>query len=186
MGSGTDDVWAVGYSGSIAHWNGSVWEEVPSGNNEYLYSVWALNPATAFISGTNGTVLRWNGQEAVAIDTPFSKAVLSAQRDLSQQPPFERLIPGCRIQKPVSDSAHMKIIELRDAPYLQFCSLELADAIFGEEEANGSTFGLSCQFIQAPALNRCVAVELEGKRVEDIHAGRLFRKGVGQLRCLAA
>ena len=35
-GSGPSDVWAVGYGGTILHWNGAGWVVVPSGTTEFL------------------------------------------------------------------------------------------------------------------------------------------------------
>jgi hypothetical protein len=60
-GSSSSDVWAVGESGAIVHWNGKVWSQVPSGVAGALRSVWAASPSDAWTVGDDAAVLHWNG-----------------------------------------------------------------------------------------------------------------------------
>ena len=39
-GSGASDVWAVGDSGTILHWDGSAWTSASSGTTFALFGVW--------------------------------------------------------------------------------------------------------------------------------------------------
>jgi archaellum component FlaF (FlaF/FlaG flagellin family) len=56
-----DDVWAVGAEGTIVHWDGSAWKQVPSSTRSWLSGVWASGPDDAWAVGAFGTVLHWNG-----------------------------------------------------------------------------------------------------------------------------
>ncbi|MFL5542036.1 MAG: Ig-like domain-containing protein [Longimicrobiaceae bacterium] len=76
-GFGADDVWAVGPSGRILHYDGhawsgarfdgdrvygeplGVWDNPP--RNFYLRGVWGSAANDLFVAGDSGTVLHWNG-----------------------------------------------------------------------------------------------------------------------------
>jgi hypothetical protein len=60
-GSGVDDVWAVGGSGSIRHWDGSTWTPVASGTSSDLTGVSGHGAADVWAVGPAGTVVNWNG-----------------------------------------------------------------------------------------------------------------------------
>jgi hypothetical protein len=60
-GSGTADVWAVGESGAVVHWDGKAWTQVHVGTNVVLRGVWAAGPKDAWIVGDDSVILRWNG-----------------------------------------------------------------------------------------------------------------------------
>jgi hypothetical protein len=60
-GSSATDVWAVGEAGSIVHWDGTAWTEIPSGVHGVLRGVWASGTSDAWAVGENATILRWNG-----------------------------------------------------------------------------------------------------------------------------
>ncbi len=54
-GTASTDVWAVGESGRIVHWNGSQFTEHASGTTATLYGVWAGGPADVWaVGGTPG------------------------------------------------------------------------------------------------------------------------------------
>jgi hypothetical protein len=77
-GFGADDVWAVGPTGRILHYNGTAWSGArfdgdsvyaePLGvwenprRNLYLWGVWGSGPNDVFVAGDSGTVLHWNGE----------------------------------------------------------------------------------------------------------------------------
>jgi len=71
-GSSSDDVWAAGY-GSIAHWDGTAWEEVVEGGNHWgtwgsaSDDVWFVGPSTA---------RRWNGSTWEDHSAAFGKSWL--------------------------------------------------------------------------------------------------------------
>jgi hypothetical protein len=60
-GTAETDVWAVGESGRIIHYDGSGWTEKTSGTSEVLLDVWATSTSDAWAVGQNGVLLRWNG-----------------------------------------------------------------------------------------------------------------------------
>lgn len=65
-GTATNNMWAVGYNGTILHFNGSAWAVDAASTNgttttsDYLYSVW-VSPQIGWIVGSPGTILRLNG-----------------------------------------------------------------------------------------------------------------------------
>jgi hypothetical protein len=56
-GSGPNDVWAVGGSGTILHWNGSAWSSVSSCITNNLNGVWGSGANDAWAVGYSGTIL---------------------------------------------------------------------------------------------------------------------------------
>jgi hypothetical protein len=59
-GSASDDVWAVGYAGTILHWDGTLCSMVPSTTTAPLDAVWGSGPRSAFAVGQDGTILGWS------------------------------------------------------------------------------------------------------------------------------
>jgi hypothetical protein len=57
----TDDVWLTGPYGRMFHWNGSSFQEVPSGTNRSLSAISGTGPNDVWAVGQLGTVLHWNG-----------------------------------------------------------------------------------------------------------------------------
>src|SRR5919106_1772367 len=60
-GSSASDIWAVGASGTILHWNGSAWSSVTSGTKAGLNAVWGSGPSDVWTVGSGGIILHWNG-----------------------------------------------------------------------------------------------------------------------------
>jgi hypothetical protein len=69
-GSGPHDVWAVGASGTILHWDGSAWSGTPSGTTEEIRAVWGSGPNDVWAVGgpafsdphpAPSTILHWDG-----------------------------------------------------------------------------------------------------------------------------
>ncbi|WP_257450390.1 hypothetical protein [Archangium lipolyticum] len=64
-GSGPRDVWAVGESGSIVHWDGERWEKetrVPPGFAFTLHDIWGSGARDVWAVGTAGVILHFDGQ----------------------------------------------------------------------------------------------------------------------------
>jgi len=61
-GSSTNDVFAVGKSGAILHYNGTAWSPMNSGISKDLWGVWGLSPSDVFAVGDGGTILHYNGK----------------------------------------------------------------------------------------------------------------------------
>ena len=56
-GSSSSDVFAVGGSGTILHYDGTAWSEMSSGTTEHLYNVWGSSSSDVFAVGYDGTIL---------------------------------------------------------------------------------------------------------------------------------
>ena len=60
-GSGPLDAFAVGATGTILHFNGQEWQELPSHTTANLWGVWGSGPRDVFAVGENGTILHYDG-----------------------------------------------------------------------------------------------------------------------------
>ncbi len=60
-GSAANDVWAVGSAGTVIHWDGATWTNVPSGRPETLRSIWGSSAQDIWIVSTPSVILRSNG-----------------------------------------------------------------------------------------------------------------------------
>ncbi len=66
-GSGPDDVWAVGWFGTIMHWDGTTWTRFESGTQWPLFGIWGSGPNDVWAVGRYGTVLHWDGASWSAV-----------------------------------------------------------------------------------------------------------------------
>lgn len=62
-GSSVDDVYAVGYDGTIIHYDGTSWEHQNSPTTVRLRGVWGTGPSNVYAVGDLGTILRYDGVE---------------------------------------------------------------------------------------------------------------------------
>jgi hypothetical protein len=60
-GSSGSDVFAVGYGGTILHYDGATWSPMNSGTSSSLYGVWGDSGKDAFVVGYPGTILHYDG-----------------------------------------------------------------------------------------------------------------------------
>jgi hypothetical protein len=60
-GSNGGDVFAVGLSGTILHYDGINWSAMSSGTTEALWGVWGSNGGDVFAVGSYGTILHYDG-----------------------------------------------------------------------------------------------------------------------------
>ena len=60
-GANGDDVFAVGRSGTIVHYDGFTWDSVSSDNTNDLYGIWGVSSTKVFAAGSAGTIIRYNG-----------------------------------------------------------------------------------------------------------------------------
>jgi hypothetical protein len=68
-GSSGDDVFAVGDSGTILHFDGSTWNPMSSGTEEPLNDVWGNSATRVFAVGESGTILRYNGTNWTSLNS---------------------------------------------------------------------------------------------------------------------
>jgi hypothetical protein len=59
-GSGPNDVFAVGYEGTILHYDGQSWQSVVL-KTGFLEGVWRSGPNDVFAVGIDGTLLHYDG-----------------------------------------------------------------------------------------------------------------------------
>lgn len=59
-GSGPSDVFAVGDSGTIMHYNGAQWSIMPSGTSHDLHGIWGSGPSDVFAVGDSNTVVHYS------------------------------------------------------------------------------------------------------------------------------
>lgn len=60
-GFSASDVWAAGATGTLVHWDGSVWTPVPTTSSLYIYGLWGASPNDLWGVGNGGYQLHWNG-----------------------------------------------------------------------------------------------------------------------------
>jgi hypothetical protein len=56
-GSATNDVFAMGDSGTILHWDGMQWNGVNSGTTSFLISAWGSAPLNIWAVGQGGALI---------------------------------------------------------------------------------------------------------------------------------
>lgn len=66
-GSGKDDIWIVGSSGAIYHFNGTAWQKGTTGVEEFLYGISGLGRSHALAVGAEGMILAWDGSRWTAL-----------------------------------------------------------------------------------------------------------------------
>jgi hypothetical protein len=84
-GSGLSDVSAVGYSGTLLHWNGSAWSDLAGVTTANLYGVWGTSNTNAWAVGVgdssgdfNATILQWNGSAWSSVDASAASGGLAS------------------------------------------------------------------------------------------------------------
>jgi hypothetical protein len=60
-GSSDHDIFAVGDGGTILHYDGHGWSQIPSGTDCHLRSLWGTSSRDLFAAGGGGTILHYDG-----------------------------------------------------------------------------------------------------------------------------
>lgn len=60
-GTSKNDVFAVGYEGTILHFDGNSWSSMASGVTDNLYDVWGNSGSDVFAVGNGGIILHFDG-----------------------------------------------------------------------------------------------------------------------------
>jgi hypothetical protein len=75
-GSGVADVFAVGNQGTvagsegtIAHWDGRSWAQMPWSTTQELRGVWGTEPNDVYAVGTEGAIVHWDGRSWSAMSS---------------------------------------------------------------------------------------------------------------------
>ena len=61
-GTSAKDVFAVGVSGTILHFDGSQWKSQKSGTEKHLLGMWGSSGSDVFAVGLEGTIVHYNGK----------------------------------------------------------------------------------------------------------------------------
>jgi hypothetical protein len=72
-GAAADDLWAVGLTGVLNHWDGTAWTKIDGPTGSGLEAVWGRASDDIYSAGANGTILHWNGEEWSVIASQTDK-----------------------------------------------------------------------------------------------------------------
>jgi hypothetical protein len=77
----SNDVWAVGSYGWIAHWDGNQWSKIQSPVGYNLWSVAMTSPSDGWATGAsqNPSILHWDGSTWEIVGAPSSGGLLDIQ-----------------------------------------------------------------------------------------------------------
>jgi len=64
-----EDIYVVGYGGSIIHFNGDEWESVSIPTRMPIWSIWGTRPNEIYAVGGNGTILFYDGAQWTLMDS---------------------------------------------------------------------------------------------------------------------
>ncbi len=85
-GTASDNVYAVGNSGTILHYDGDTWSEEASGTANQLQGIWGSSPENIFAVGQSGTILHYEPAESPVLSvTPSFRDVSSGNGTTSFQ-----------------------------------------------------------------------------------------------------
>jgi photosystem II stability/assembly factor-like uncharacterized protein len=79
------DGWAVGYAGTIFHYNGTAWTTVNSPTSAILLSVFMVSATDGWIVGYGGTILHYNGHIWESFASPTSANLRSIFMDSAEE-----------------------------------------------------------------------------------------------------
>lgn len=60
-GTGPNDIWVVGESGTAMHFDGSAWRFVPTTDYTLWFGFYSRAPNQAWVVGSSGTIMYWDG-----------------------------------------------------------------------------------------------------------------------------
>jgi hypothetical protein len=95
-GTSPSNVWAVGTGGTIWHYDGTTWSDVPSGTTEDLFSVWGTSSSNVWAVGYN-TILHCDGS-SWSLSSSASGALLLSVRGSSATDVWALGSAGNRVQ----------------------------------------------------------------------------------------
>ncbi|MBU1069764.1 hypothetical protein KJ975_09390 [Myxococcota bacterium] len=72
-GCGASEIWAVGATGTILHYNGAQWVSQVSGSTAQLNDVFCVSPSAVFAVGNGGTTLFYNGSDWTTLNSDTTK-----------------------------------------------------------------------------------------------------------------
>ena len=76
-GTSSSDVFAVGYDGTIVHYDGETWSPMTSGTTARLYGVWGTSSTDVYVVGHDGTILHYDGEMWNSMTSGTSSGLLA-------------------------------------------------------------------------------------------------------------
>ncbi|MGD9143833.1 MAG: hypothetical protein PVG61_08300 [Dehalococcoidia bacterium] len=76
-GSSSSDVFTVGYSGTILHYDGKTWKQMNSGTNVDLVGVWGSSSTDVYAVGDEGVILHYDGNTWSRMDIGITDDLMS-------------------------------------------------------------------------------------------------------------
>jgi hypothetical protein len=71
-GNSNKDVFAVGFSGAIFHYDGKAWVRMESGTDGWFLGIWGSSPSNVIAAGQKGCLLHYDGTGWKPIDSGSS------------------------------------------------------------------------------------------------------------------
>ena len=99
-------MWAVGYSGMVARWDGAAWTTLPAPTTELLYDVWPRSATDAWVVSLSGILYHWDGSGWTTTDLGLGHRLI----DLESSGSTAWIVgdagtgPLERVQRPVRDA----------------------------------------------------------------------------------
>jgi hypothetical protein len=72
-GTGSNDIWVVGFLGRMFHFDGTSWSPVGAVTTKDLYSIWGTASNNIWAVGKKGTILHWNGTSWSVATSPTTQ-----------------------------------------------------------------------------------------------------------------
>ena len=74
-GAAANDVFVVGDSGAVLHWNGAAWSRMSTGTRAELRRVWGSSGSDVYVSGEGGTLLHYDGSAWSRVTVPATEGL---------------------------------------------------------------------------------------------------------------
>ncbi len=75
-GSATNDIYAVGNTGTILHYNGSSWSTATSPTSNNLNGIWGSSSSDYFAVGNGGVIVHFDGEQWTTMTSPTANNLL--------------------------------------------------------------------------------------------------------------
>ncbi len=66
----SNDIWAVGDNGLIAHYNGTIWTEMPSPHDDRINAIYMLSAIDGWAVGDGGKIIHYDGSSWTLVVSP--------------------------------------------------------------------------------------------------------------------
>ena len=95
-GSAESDVWAVGFGGTIIHWDDSRWAPFPSGTSNNFSAVWGSQANDVWALSYAGKISHWDGR---VWSSALRSAELSGSHEVNPMPSKRQTAPPSKARR---------------------------------------------------------------------------------------